>query len=57
MRLNEHQKIILKQQLKKSLEMLGKEPNTRVEDYVEKDFQGIELIMVLMALNEGNKIC
>lgn len=53
MRLDNQQKTILKAELNKSLDLLGKEPKVSVNEYVEKDFQGVELVMVLMALKKA----
>lgn len=50
MKLDNQQKAILKAELNKSLDILGKEPKVSVDEYIEKDFQGVELVMVLMIL-------
>lgn len=53
MKLDNQQKAILKSELNKSLNILGKEPKVNVDEYVEKDFQGVELVMVLMAFKKA----
>ena len=52
MKLDNQQKAILKAELNKSLDILGKEPKVSIDEYIEKDFQGVELIMVMLALKK-----
>lgn len=52
MKLDNQQKVILKAELNKSLTLLNEQPKVSVDEYVEKDFQGVELVMVLMALKK-----
>lgn len=50
MKLDNQQKTILKAELIRSIDLLEKEPKVNVDEYVEKDFQGVELAMILIAL-------
>lgn len=52
MKLDNQQKVLLKAELNKSLDILDKKPKVSIDEYIEKDFQGVELVMVMLALNK-----
>lgn len=53
MKLDNQQKAILGFELRRALNAIDIDCEVNVDKYVEKDFKGIELIMVLKTLNEA----